>query len=52
MTKVALVAEKMNHHPYWTNVYNVVTFELSTHDAGDIVTEKDTKLADAIDKLA
>ena len=52
MTKVALVAEKMNHHPYWINVYNVVTFELSTHDAGDIVTEKDTKLADAIDKLA
>jgi len=52
MTRVALVAEKMDHHPCWTNVYNVVTFELSTHDAGDIVTEKDTKLAEAIDKLA
>jgi len=52
MTRVALVAEKMDHHPSWTNVYNVVTFELSSHDAGDIVTEKDTKLANAIDKLA
>ncbi len=51
MTKVALVAEKMDHHPYWTNLYNVVTFELSTHDAGDTVTEKDNKLAKAIDLL-
>lgn len=51
MTKVALVAEKMNHHPSWTNVYNKVDFELSTHDAGDKVTEKDHKLAKAIDKL-
>ncbi len=51
MTKVALVAEKMNHHPLWTNVYNTVSFELSTHDAGDIVTEKDHKLAKAIDQL-
>jgi 4a-hydroxytetrahydrobiopterin dehydratase len=51
MTKVALVAEKMNHHPLWTNVYNRVSFELSTHDAGDIVTEKDHKLAKAIDQL-
>jgi 4a-hydroxytetrahydrobiopterin dehydratase len=52
MTKVAIVAEKMNHHPTWTNTYNRVTFELSTHDAGDIVTEKDRKLAEEIDKLA
>ena len=52
MTKVALVAEKMDHHPFWTNVYNRVTIELSTHDAGDIVTEKDRKLAMEIDKLA
>lgn len=52
MTKVAIVAEKMNHHPFWTNVYNTVNFELSTHDAGDIVTEKDHALAKAIDKLA
>lgn len=51
MTKVALVAEKMDHHPSWTNVYNKVDFELSTHDAGDKVTEKDHKLAKAIDKL-
>ena len=51
MTRVALVAEKMNHHPYWINVYNKVEFELSTHDAGDVVTEKDKKLAAAIDKI-
>ena len=51
MTKVALVAEKMDHHPFWTNVYNSVTIELSTHDAGDIVTDKDHKLAKAIDAL-
>jgi 4a-hydroxytetrahydrobiopterin dehydratase len=41
----------MDHHPLWTNVYNTVSFELSTHDAGDIVTEKDWALAHAIDKL-
>jgi len=52
MTKVALVAEKMNHHPYWTNVYNKVEIHLSTHDEGDIVTEKDRKLAKEIDQLA
>jgi len=51
MTRVALVAEKMDHHPYWTNVYNSVSFELSTHDAGDVVTDKDRKLAKAIDQL-
>jgi 4a-hydroxytetrahydrobiopterin dehydratase len=51
MTKVALVAEKMNHHPTWTNVYNTVSFDLSTHDAGDIVTAKDHLLAKAIDGL-
>ena len=52
MTKVALVAEKMDHHPTWTNTYNTVDFELSTHDAGNKVTDLDRKLADAIDKLA
>jgi 4a-hydroxytetrahydrobiopterin dehydratase len=52
MTKVAIVAEKMNHHPTWTNTYNKVSFELSTHDAGNIVTDKDKTLAAAIDKLA
>jgi len=51
MTKVALIAEKMNHHPLWTNVYNHVEIILSTHDAGDIVTERDRKLAEEIDKL-
>jgi 4a-hydroxytetrahydrobiopterin dehydratase len=52
MTRVALTAEKMDHHPTWTNTYNKVDIELSTHDAGDIVTEKDKRLASAIDKLA
>jgi 4a-hydroxytetrahydrobiopterin dehydratase len=51
MTRVALEAEKMNHHPLWTNVWNQVEIWLSTHDAGDVVTEKDRKLAIAIDKL-
>jgi 4a-hydroxytetrahydrobiopterin dehydratase len=51
MTRVALVAEKMNHHPLWTNVYNRVEISLNTHDAGDVVTDKDRKLAEAIDKL-
>lgn len=52
MTRVALLAEKMNHHPNWSNSYNKVFIELSTHDAGDIVTEKDRKLAQAIDNIA
>jgi 4a-hydroxytetrahydrobiopterin dehydratase len=51
MTRVALAAEKMDHHPNWTNVYNRVEIELSTHDAGDIVTNKDRKLATMIDAL-
>jgi 4a-hydroxytetrahydrobiopterin dehydratase len=51
MTRVALLAEKMDHHPEWENVYNKVTIELTTHDAGSTVTEKDRKLAAAIDKL-
>ncbi len=51
MTKVAEVAEQMNHHPWWSNVYNKVTFELSTHDAGDKITEKDEALADAIEEI-
>ncbi len=52
MTKVALIAEKADHHPFWTNLYDTVSFELSTHDAGDVVTDKDRKLAKAIDQLA
>jgi 4a-hydroxytetrahydrobiopterin dehydratase len=51
MTRVALVAEKMNHHPTWTNTWNTVNIELSTHDAGDVVTDRDHKLAKAIDAL-
>jgi 4a-hydroxytetrahydrobiopterin dehydratase len=51
MTKVALIAEKMDHHPTWTNTYNTVTIELSTHDAGNKVTNKDHELAAAIDKV-
>ncbi len=51
MTRVALAAEKMNHHPTWKNTYNKVEIWLSTHDAGDIVTAKDRKLAAIIDKL-
>ena len=51
MTRVALIAEKMNHHPKWTNVWNTVEFWLSTHDAGDVVTDKDRKLAERIDAL-
>ena len=51
MTRVALAAEKMDHHPKWTNEYNKVEIWLSTHDAGDIVTEKDRKLAKTIDGL-
>ncbi len=52
MTRVALIAEKMNHHPEWSNVYNKVSIHLSTHDADDIVTDKDRKLAAAIDALS
>ena len=52
MTRVALIAEKMDHHPKWTNVYNTVEIWLSTHDAGDIVTDKDKKLAEKIRKIA
>jgi 4a-hydroxytetrahydrobiopterin dehydratase len=51
MCKVALIAEKQNHHPEWSNVYNRVIISLSSHDAGDIVTEKDHRLARAIDNI-
>lgn len=51
MTRVAMVAERMNHHPHITNVYNQVSLALSTHDAGNTVTDKDRKLAAEIDKL-
>ncbi len=51
MTKVALLAEKANHHPDWSNVYNKVIIKLNTHDAGDTVTAKDIALSESIDKL-
>ena len=51
MTRVAIEAEKMDHHPLWTNVYNTVEIRLSTHDAGDVVTEKDKNLSQKIDAL-
>lgn len=51
MTRVAIEAEKMNHHPEWKNVWNTVEIWLSTHDAGDIVTEKDETLSARIDAL-
>lgn len=51
MTRVAMIAEKMDHHPLWTNVWNSVEIWLSTHDAGNVITEKDRKLAAAIDEL-
>lgn len=51
MTRVAMEAEKMNHHPLWTNVWNKVEIWLSTHDAGGIITEKDRQLAKQIDRL-
>ncbi len=51
MTRIALLAEKMDHHPEWKNTYNILEIWLSTHSAGDVVTEKDHKLAAAIDAL-
>jgi len=51
MTEVAALAEEEDHHPWWSNVYNEVTIKLSTHSAGNIVTEKDRKLAAGIDKI-
>jgi 4a-hydroxytetrahydrobiopterin dehydratase len=51
MTRAALAAEKMDHHPEWTNVYKTVTVTLSSHDAGG-VTERDIRLAEAMDRIA
>jgi 4a-hydroxytetrahydrobiopterin dehydratase len=51
MTRVAMVAEKMNHHPTLVNTYNKLTIELYTHDSGNSVTDKDRKLAEKIDEL-
>jgi 4a-hydroxytetrahydrobiopterin dehydratase len=51
MTRVAFIAEKMDHHPRWTNVWNTVEMWLNTHDAGNTVTERDRKLAARIDAM-
>ena len=51
MTQVALLAEKADHHPNWSNVYNRVTIELTSHDAGNQVTAKDAALAQAINSI-
>ena len=51
MTRVAMLAEQHGHHPNWSNVWNTVNIELTTHDEGNTITEKDRKLAKAIDKL-
>lgn len=51
MSQVALLAEKQNHHPNWTNEWNKVRFKLNTHDAGNVVTERDKKLARGIDQI-
>lgn len=51
MTRVALLAEKHDHHPTWTNTWNKVEIWLSTHDEGDVVTQKDRDLAEQIDRL-
>jgi 4a-hydroxytetrahydrobiopterin dehydratase len=51
MTKVAIVSEKMNHHATITNTYNTVELWLTTHDAGNTITEKDRKLAEQINEV-
>lgn len=52
MTRVAFLAEAHQHHPNWSNVYNEVDIELTTHDKGNKVTAKDHKLAKAIDSIS
>lgn len=51
MTEVAFLAEQQAHHPNWSNVYNTVDIQLTTHDAGNVVTEKDKKLAKSIEAV-
>jgi len=51
MSRVALLAEKHDHHPEWSNVYGTVRIDLCTHDAGDAITQKDLELARAIDAV-
>lgn len=51
MTRVAIIAEKLDHHPNWSNVYNKVDIILTTHDAGNMVTALDKEFANAIDEV-
>jgi len=51
MTRVAFLAEQNNHHPWWSNVYNQVEIKFTTHDAGNVITEKDRNMAKLIDDL-
>ncbi|RAU84534.1 4a-hydroxytetrahydrobiopterin dehydratase [Pontibacter arcticus] len=51
MNTVADIAEEMDHHPWWSNVYNKITIELTTHDAGNTITDRDHKLARQIDVI-
>ena len=51
MTRVAFIAERMDHHPEWSNVWNKVNIDLRTHSAGNTVTEKDRTMVAEIDKL-
>lgn len=51
MTRVAMLAERAGHHPTWTNTWNTVDIRLNTHDAGNTITDKDHRLARAIDGL-
>ena len=51
MSRVAFIAEEHQHHPDWSNTYNTVKIALTSHDQGGVVTEKDKKMAQAIDDL-
>lgn len=51
MVKAAFAIEKLNHHPEWSNVYNKVSVSLTTHDAGNTITDKDRELAKALDAI-
>lgn len=51
MSQVAMIAQSMDHHPEWSNIYNRVSIRLTSHDAGNTVTDRDQKLAIKINEL-